>query len=707
MEKIVIEAIKKIGHKIGENKEYLLGLFFVLLTIGLFILLFFNKSLCIQEGWYTIYVKQFLSGLIPYRDFKMIVPPSSLFICTLFYKLFGGYFIVFHYAGLVERLILFGTMYHLFTRFFSKQNAAYATIVGGIFLTCIVCDNSLFTYNELAILIGMIAINLLLTFTEKLDKNNVIDYKILFLLGLVQSFTFLNKQTFGIITSFAILAILLIIITKKLGVKKYFKPLLTFLGGFSILIGSIILYFAANGALFAFIDNTLLTGASAKGDLKTILLYFFKSLGSDEYMWVIFIAAFIFILVFFASKNKKVQEKGYNLSNFFIISSLISILTIGLAYFFVKLSPDNTVDTSFFLQIHLFFTQMGAVSVVFTTLAAFYFFCKIVFEKEVDLLIYRKFILFGMIFSFCYSVSLSTVWPDVYFYSIALFFAFCLDYKTPFYNLKNNLIYLSIFVMLFLGVSLKLISPFYWHSWVSGNVTRQLKKTNIEVLKGLYLPVDEINTIEEIKNTVDKYSKKDDKIFIYNNIQGFYEILERKPYTNNVSHYWDVCPDQYAEEDAKIILQSPPPIILYFQAPPGLVTVHEKLFRQGSFAKQREIDKAILSMMKNDEYVTVKSYKPFKPKYEKYISDEKVLEQYTKIKNRMFELKRISNVKDVENEFDMNVFYEYAELEKAKAEMDYEISRKYKLNSKRSFLPEGTEIDLLIKKELYANNNHR
>jgi len=697
--------LEKFLEKIKDNKEYLLGLFFVLITMGVFLLLFFNKSISMQEGWYHIYIKRLFAGLIPYKDFPIVVTPFALFSDALFYKIFGGAFIVSHYVGVIDRLVILGLLYHLFSRFFSKAHSAYATIIGGIIVTTVVLDNAVYTYNEFAILIGLITTNLLISFTENIEKDNKIDYKRLILIGLVQGLAFINKQTFGIITTFVTGVLLLIIIQKKFGFKNVLKPILVSFVNFLIVVAIPLLYLFYNGALFAFVDNTMLTGASAKGNLKDLLIFYFKFLGSPDYMWGILIFTFAAIFLYFLSQKKVLKEEKYNSLKFFSLSIFLSLLTIFSAYCFVKFSPKYVSDLSFVGQVNHAFIQLSSIGVLFTTLIAFWYFCKVISDSKFNIENIKKLILYGMIFTLAYSISLSGSLPNQYFYSVALFFALILNYKTIFNNQKNIVIYAAIFTILFFGVSLKLITPCYWHCWINGDITGQMATPKIKILKGLKLTVEETNVINEIKTQVDKYTKKDDKILVYNNIQAFYEILERQPYTKNVSHFWDVCPDKYAEEDAKIILKSPPPVIIYLQMPIFIVTMHERLFRGGVFAGQRKIDEAILKMENNGTYVLTKKYTGYKIHYEDYIKDKKLLKKYKDAKQKVVELGIKDATNYIDKNLDMSLYYKKSALENFVSGIEEDITRKNKLGSKRTFLPDQYELKVLIRKDLYDENN--
>ena len=117
------------------NKNYLYGSAFVALTSLIFIMLFFNKSLALQEGWYSIYARNIIeNGLIPYKDFFIVVPPFALYVWTVIQYIFGDNFIVFHIADIFPKIAFSLCLYHIFTNFFSVRIAALSTLLSQVIL---------------------------------------------------------------------------------------------------------------------------------------------------------------------------------------------------------------------------------------------------------------------------------------------------------------------------------------------------------------------------------------------------------------------------------------------------------------------------------------------------------------------------------------------------------------------------------------------
>lgn len=260
---------------------------------------------------------------------------------------------------------------------------------------------------------------------------------------------------------------------------------------------------------------------------------------------------------------------------------------------------------------------------------------------------------------------------------------------------------------MFLGATMKTISPCVWHSWQSASIVDDLKESEkIPVLKGLKIPKGEIEIYDKVRVISDKYTTPNDKIFVYMNNQLFYYLLDREPITGNVSNYWDVCSDEMAENDAKILQNNPPKLIVYMQFPMSIIGMHETIFREGKYAKQRLIDKQILSMLANNQYKEVAVFNAFIPDFEKHITDKNKLKEYQLLKNK---LKKISvgmvyeNVQEELNHFDKK--YEYDEIIEKIRNIETEISIKERFKIKRTTIPNGYTMKVLVRSDVYNSKN--
>ena len=157
------------------KKEYKHILIFLIFTIITFLYSFYIFNLNNDEMWNYGFAHNIYQGLIPYKDFNMIIPPLFAFCIQPFFLILGDNLLTFHiFASIITGLTI------LFMYLKTGKNAflAYPFIILGY----------LPSYNLFSIFLFSILI--------LIDKCKPKQKDIL--LGLIASFMFLTKQTIGI-----------------------------------------------------------------------------------------------------------------------------------------------------------------------------------------------------------------------------------------------------------------------------------------------------------------------------------------------------------------------------------------------------------------------------------------------------------------------------------------------------------------------------
>ena len=83
----------------------------------------------LTEGWWRVYSRWISQGLVPYKDFNLIVPPGMPYIDLFFSKIFGQEFIVLRPIGLVIQCLIALLIYEILVKLISK---AYAFLLATI-----------------------------------------------------------------------------------------------------------------------------------------------------------------------------------------------------------------------------------------------------------------------------------------------------------------------------------------------------------------------------------------------------------------------------------------------------------------------------------------------------------------------------------------------------------------------------------------------
>ncbi len=198
------------------------SLFFYLFIFFFFLLSFITINNFIMDNYWNYgFSYNIANGLIPYRDFNMILFPLFPFLCSLFMKIFGSKLIVYYiFSSLIFTLTIF---------FIKKLNGGKSLIILIIYF-CFLFQTG--GYNLLGLLLFFVLLYLELT-----KKND-------YLIGLILSFLFLNNQK---------MIVLLLPTLLLKDYKKVLKRLITFIIPFSLLL----VYLSINNALYSFLDYTV------------------------------------------------------------------------------------------------------------------------------------------------------------------------------------------------------------------------------------------------------------------------------------------------------------------------------------------------------------------------------------------------------------------------------------------------------------------
>lgn len=223
----------------------------------------------LDEVWNYGFSHNIYSGLIPYKDFNMVITPFYPFLMSLGFHLFGSSMLVFH---IEQALISVVFCFILFTLLGKK-------IWFIIPLLFVPINVSFPSYN--------IFLFYLLVLLVYLEKNKSSDYVIGFILGLAV----LTKQSVGVC-----------LLLPSLYYIKSFDKIKKRIIGFIIPISIFILYLVFTSSLYSFLDLCLLG-----------LFDFASGNGGKFNVYLIFFIIMVGITIYFIYKDRK------NISNYYIL----------------------------------------------------------------------------------------------------------------------------------------------------------------------------------------------------------------------------------------------------------------------------------------------------------------------------------------------------------------------------------------------------
>lgn len=238
------------------KKETLCNLLlFILIFVSIFSIIILNPVSDLDELWNYNFARNVANGLIPYKDFNMIITPLMSFVCGIILKITVDELIVMRVlAALLCTSILY-TTYKIFKVLDIKKEISiiYIFLIGCLFKYVFCID-----YNYGSLLVALIIILLEIKFYKK--DNNFIKANIKqdILLGILAGLSITIKQTTGLFICMALLGNKLLFVRKKEELNVYIKSFSYRFIGIIIPILLMIIYLVLNNAFSEFISYTVL-----------------------------------------------------------------------------------------------------------------------------------------------------------------------------------------------------------------------------------------------------------------------------------------------------------------------------------------------------------------------------------------------------------------------------------------------------------------
>ena len=262
--------MKKVFIKIKPFIKYILIFFFFL---------FWNlvaQPINLDEIWNYGFSYNIYNGLLPYKDFNMVITPLYPFIMSVFLHIFGSSILVLH---IFNAFMITGMLY-LVERLVKRDVCFF------ILILCFPLSVVFPSYNLFLLLLFIVVVYL--------EKKNCNDYLIGFILGLF----ILSKHSVGVCLCLPSIYYL---------VKKDYSKVLKRVVGCLIPCGSFLIYLIFSGSLSAFLDLCLFG------------LFDFASSNSSEFNVLLVISLVLLVINFYMIYKDKNNIYNYYLLSFFSI----------------------------------------------------------------------------------------------------------------------------------------------------------------------------------------------------------------------------------------------------------------------------------------------------------------------------------------------------------------------------------------------------
>lgn len=301
--------MKKVVNFIKNNYLYLIVFIFVL-TLNIVSLL------TLDEVWNYGFAVNIYRGLVPYKDFNMVIPPLYPFIMSIFFKIFSSNLLTMH---IINALMI--THMYLMIKKLVKRNACIV-----FFFLCFPLSLLFPSYN-----LFLFYLFVLLLYCEKENFND-------YLIGLLIAFIILTKHTVGI---FFLLASVIVTYKNKDKLKK--RVLSCF-----IVLAIFLFYLLITKSLYQFIDLCVLG-----------LFDFSKSNGKAFNFLFYFSLALLVILLIVIKKHPKDFHYLYllafmaNIIPLFDLYHVTMFVAASFMIFFMKKEVDFKVNVKFIVIVCL------------------------------------------------------------------------------------------------------------------------------------------------------------------------------------------------------------------------------------------------------------------------------------------------------------------------------------------------------------------
>jgi len=237
------------------KKERLCDLLLVILIfIGVLSTILIKQLDSLDELWNYNFAKNIANGLVPYRDFNMVVTPLLSFICAIILKITFDELVVMRMLATILCTTILYITYKLFLLLNIKREFS---VIFTFFIFYLFRDIFCIDYNYGSLLLILIIIYLEIKLYKKDYKFIKVSMKNDMLLGILAGLAVTTKQTSGLLICLVLLANKLPFIRKKEEWNIYIKSLIYRLIGIIIPVSVLIIYLLLNNAFNDFMNYAI------------------------------------------------------------------------------------------------------------------------------------------------------------------------------------------------------------------------------------------------------------------------------------------------------------------------------------------------------------------------------------------------------------------------------------------------------------------
>jgi hypothetical protein len=601
------------------KKFFFKGDLSIVICLIVFIGLGWRQSLYapLTEGWWHVYSRWLSEGLIPYKDFNLIVPPGMPYINWVVTSLVGENFLILRYLGVFLAAVIAILLYSMLLKVVDKSYALVLTLAGvTLFYSTEVVV--MFDYNYCAIIFLILGAffwqkTLESDFSAK-SRNQYAS-----LSGISLGLSFLVKFNFVFYFILFLLLSQVIKVLKKSGVRKYRESIqdMFILGlGFFAPICFVLIYFAMNGALEPLYRSLFLEAPAAKGGYPATFINWIGYL-RNSFSFRLEFATFVFFILSLVGADRVLFPYLYE------FSKRIST-KLGPKFYFFSISAWPSVLFATFLT--SMFTiyqasmngQIGFVALLTKQLAYL--------ALPHSFVIPVIFSIFGFIWSVSKSggeewqplfmLSLSLIWATgssggLNWYATGFASAFMIAWLTRLVGFHQEWKAILTLYLLAIFTSLSVAwaqTPYSWWGYRTAPTFDTTITSSEGLTAGLKFDRGTYFIFNRIKEQMATAKSCEGGAVVFPNMPIFQLDNDLQPAGRNAVYWFDFTSKRSVMQDLTAFRENPPSAIVLLKVPQDVWDGHSNAFNAGNqFYAQKQLY-SYLKRFENDSTYVSKTY---------------------------------------------------------------------------------------------------
>ena len=656
--KIELKSRLKNGRLVTDTEyrnRILVGVGLAVLVVA-YTLLYATRVYTLSNGWACTYFSLMQEGKIPYRDFYYYLPPGNLLINWLLYAVAGKYMIVPVYLRILERVFLCEMLYVMVEKRTTPILGALSSFVSMVLASSAVTELG-GDYNQTTYLTLVLLLAFFLKYLDCIQESARKKAGWLIGIGACGGFMLLVKQTIVVSTFIVFLIFLsfLLLINEE---KNYFTACILVAFGAALIMLPFLLYLVLNDAFTPFIQQVF-ADTSAKGDAKTLLTGHFVTFFKENIERILVVGSLVtaYAVRKPSSSQKSHPKLRFGLAVFFVLLAM-TLFAHGM-YDVLWKGIQVTVKSLFVIPL------LGAAAVLILTdackkkyaLWTFLTFCGMIWVmifnvngmttqmyEETSLfsalrtlvgyafLAVLIWLIYHLIVGFCHKKQFALDKMAFACAGIAAAYATLINngvddvsvgsayllipaltviiFKNMEFNSCRARTYTKIFAVaalcvLSVSVSQKLVKPYSWWGYTAEPFWSKTETSSLPELKGYKLSENDICLYDELTEVIRDNTDEDSVVFGFPYVKCYNVLLHNYNMDNFVPVlFYDTCADKYAREDAQLLAENEPDIVVWLDIDNCMET-HEKLFRGGNPLGQRQIQKWFSNTVTANNYTCI------------------------------------------------------------------------------------------------------